>query len=202
MSSSVLMRCVCVVGLLLITTVARAQTTYYVNGGCGDNAWTGTSSVCAAPNGPKATIQAAINVTSNGDVVFVGLTVSAAILIRAMSATDVPPNFCTIRAIFPFPMSGPDGPQLGFPVKARHRPDRHFPQGFVLRMASAGRRRFNQSLLKRGRRIHTLYSRMEATHPWPGPPAGKGKKPDLREKRGPQPKKSPGSPPGPRPANG
>ncbi len=62
---------VCVVGLLLITTVAGAQTSYYVNGSCGDNAWTGTSSVCAAPDGPKATIQAAINATSNGDVVFV-----------------------------------------------------------------------------------------------------------------------------------
>ena len=62
---------VCVVGLLLITTVAGAQTSYYVNGNCGDNAWTGTSPVCAAPDGPKATIQAAINATSNGDVVFV-----------------------------------------------------------------------------------------------------------------------------------
>ena len=71
MCTRTLSHCVCVVGLLLITTVAGAQTSYYVNGSCGDNAWTGTSSVCAAPDGPKATIQAAINATSNGDVVFV-----------------------------------------------------------------------------------------------------------------------------------
>ncbi|MEE8155433.1 MAG: choice-of-anchor Q domain-containing protein, partial [Phycisphaerales bacterium] len=71
MSTRILSHCVRVVGLLLLPTVAWAQTTYYVNGSCGDNAWTGISSVCAAPDGPKATIQAAINATSNGDVVFV-----------------------------------------------------------------------------------------------------------------------------------
>ena len=71
MCTRTLSHCVCVVGLLLITTVAGAQTSYYVNGSCGNNAWTGTSPVCAAPDGPKATIQAAINATSNGDVVFV-----------------------------------------------------------------------------------------------------------------------------------
>ena len=71
MCTRTLSHCVCVVGLLLITTVAGAQTSYYVNGSCGDNAWTGTSPVCAAPDGPKATIQRAINATSNGDVVFV-----------------------------------------------------------------------------------------------------------------------------------
>ncbi|MEE9128415.1 MAG: choice-of-anchor Q domain-containing protein [Phycisphaerales bacterium] len=71
MSTRILSHCVCVVGLLLLPTVAWAQTTYYVNGSCGENAWTGTSPVCAAPDGPKATIQAAINATSNGDVVFV-----------------------------------------------------------------------------------------------------------------------------------
>ena len=71
MCTRTLSHCVCVVGLLLITTVAGAQTSYYVNGSCGNNAWTGTSPVCAAPDGPKATIQRAINATSNGDVVFV-----------------------------------------------------------------------------------------------------------------------------------
>ena len=71
MSTRLLNHCVGVVGLLLLPTVAWAQTTYYVNGSCGNNAWTGTSSVCAAPNGPKATIQAGIIASSNGDVVFV-----------------------------------------------------------------------------------------------------------------------------------
>ncbi len=71
MRTRILMRCVCVVGLLLITAAARAQTTYYVNGSCGDNGWTGTSPVCAGPDGPKATIQNGINAASNGDVVFV-----------------------------------------------------------------------------------------------------------------------------------
>lgn len=34
--------------------------TIYVNGTCGNDAWTGVSPLCAAPNGPKQTIQAAI----------------------------------------------------------------------------------------------------------------------------------------------
>jgi hypothetical protein len=50
---------------------ASAGTAYYVNGACGDNAWTGTSPLCTAPNGPKATIQAAIDAAANGDEVIV-----------------------------------------------------------------------------------------------------------------------------------
>jgi hypothetical protein len=50
---------------------AAAGTTYYVNGSCGNNNWTGTSPVCAAPNGPKATIQAGIDATASGDEVIV-----------------------------------------------------------------------------------------------------------------------------------
>lgn len=38
---------------------ASGQTTY-INGTCGNDAWTGISPVCAAPDGPKQTIQAAI----------------------------------------------------------------------------------------------------------------------------------------------
>ncbi|MHC5006157.1 MAG: choice-of-anchor Q domain-containing protein [Planctomycetota bacterium] len=49
---------------------ARGET-YYVNGDCGSNAWTGTSSVCAAPDGPKRTIQAGIDAAVSGDEVIV-----------------------------------------------------------------------------------------------------------------------------------
>lgn len=38
---------------------------------CGSNGWTGTSAVCAAPLGPKRTIQAAINAANPGDFVHV-----------------------------------------------------------------------------------------------------------------------------------
>ena len=46
-------------------------TTYYVNGTCGQDHWSGTSSVCVGPDGPKATFQAAIDATSAGDEVVV-----------------------------------------------------------------------------------------------------------------------------------
>ncbi len=46
-------------------------TTYYVNGDCGQNGWSGTSPVCVGPDGPKATFQAAIDATSAGDEVVV-----------------------------------------------------------------------------------------------------------------------------------
>lgn len=47
-----------VAGILLSTQVSGQ--TIYVNGVCGNDSWSGTSPVCAAPNGPKQTIQAAI----------------------------------------------------------------------------------------------------------------------------------------------
>ncbi|MCH8804714.1 MAG: right-handed parallel beta-helix repeat-containing protein, partial [Planctomycetes bacterium] len=50
---------------------ALAQTTYYVNGSCGSDAWTGTNSVCVAPDGPKRTIQAGIDTSATGDTVIV-----------------------------------------------------------------------------------------------------------------------------------
>ena len=54
-----------------LTLTAHAQTTYYVNGSCGNDAWTGTSSVCVAPNGPKRTIQAGLDTSVTGDTVIV-----------------------------------------------------------------------------------------------------------------------------------
>jgi hypothetical protein len=48
---------------------AFAQTTYYVNGSCGDDAWSGLSPVCQAPDGPKQTINAAWTASAAGDTV-------------------------------------------------------------------------------------------------------------------------------------
>ncbi|MCH7793047.1 MAG: right-handed parallel beta-helix repeat-containing protein, partial [Planctomycetes bacterium] len=55
----------------LSTAVARAQTTYFVDGSCGDDAWTASSPICEAPNGPKRTIQAGIDASVTGDTVIV-----------------------------------------------------------------------------------------------------------------------------------
>ncbi|MCC6906609.1 MAG: right-handed parallel beta-helix repeat-containing protein [Phycisphaerales bacterium] len=53
----------------VIGAPALSQTTYYVNGSCGNDVWTGLSPVCEAPNGPKATIQAGIDAASDFDTV-------------------------------------------------------------------------------------------------------------------------------------
>ena len=45
--------------------------TFYVNGTCGDDAWTGTTPVCQAPDGPKASIQAGIDAAKPGDLVLI-----------------------------------------------------------------------------------------------------------------------------------
>jgi hypothetical protein len=50
---------------------AFGSTTYHVNGACGNDGWTGTSPVCTAPDGPKATIQAGIDAAIDGDDVIV-----------------------------------------------------------------------------------------------------------------------------------
>lgn len=50
---------------------ASAQTTWHVNGPCGDDAWLGLSAVCQAPDGPKRTIQAGMNQAQTGDTVLV-----------------------------------------------------------------------------------------------------------------------------------
>ena len=54
-----------------IASQTNAQMTFYVNRLCGDDAWTGTSPTCQAPDGPKATIQAGINAGVNGDEVVI-----------------------------------------------------------------------------------------------------------------------------------
>ena len=56
---------------ILLAAGAHGATTVYVNGACGNNAWTGASPVCAAPDGPKAMIQAGITAAVNGDEVVV-----------------------------------------------------------------------------------------------------------------------------------
>ncbi len=43
--------------------------TIYVNGSCGNNSWSGLDPNCLAPNGPKATIQAGIDVAEPADIV-------------------------------------------------------------------------------------------------------------------------------------
>lgn len=58
------------VGTVSLIAASRADT-IYVNGTCGDNAWTGRNADCAAPDGPKATIQAALDVALHYDTVVV-----------------------------------------------------------------------------------------------------------------------------------
>jgi predicted outer membrane repeat protein len=52
-----------------LSAAAEPPTTYYVNDACGNDTWTGTSPICAAPDGPKQTIQAAFNATAADDQV-------------------------------------------------------------------------------------------------------------------------------------
>lgn len=56
-------------GLLSIASTAHAAVRYVAL--CGNNAWTGTAINCLAPTGPKRTIQAAINSSSDGDTIIV-----------------------------------------------------------------------------------------------------------------------------------
>jgi hypothetical protein len=56
-----------------LASVATSQTTIYVNGVCGDDAWSGANQTCQAPDGPKASIQAAINAAVNGNTVLVAM---------------------------------------------------------------------------------------------------------------------------------
>jgi predicted outer membrane repeat protein len=48
-----------------------AQTTWYVDGACGNDAWSGSSPECQPPNGPKRTIQAGMDAAVTGDTVLV-----------------------------------------------------------------------------------------------------------------------------------
>jgi hypothetical protein len=56
---------------MVAAPAALAQTTYYVNGACGDDSWSGTSPDCEPFDGPKATIQAGISTAVSGDTVMV-----------------------------------------------------------------------------------------------------------------------------------
>ena len=57
-------------GVIMAALAAGAAADgYYVNPECGDDAWSGLSPDCVAPDGPKATIQAAIDVAVDGDEV-------------------------------------------------------------------------------------------------------------------------------------
>jgi hypothetical protein len=48
------------IGLAVSLALQSFGQTIYVNGACGDDSWTGASQTCAAPDGPKRTIQAAV----------------------------------------------------------------------------------------------------------------------------------------------
>lgn len=64
---------VCAV-MLLFTAFSgppAGAATYYVDGTCGDDACTGLTPDCETADGPKRTIQAAINVASDGDTIIV-----------------------------------------------------------------------------------------------------------------------------------
>ena len=60
----------CAVLALAVSSVATGGT-LYVDTSCGLDSWTGQSPTCQAPDGPKATIQAAINAAVSGDEVIV-----------------------------------------------------------------------------------------------------------------------------------
>jgi hypothetical protein len=61
-----------IVVLSLAAALAPAtlgRDTRYVNGECGDDAWSGLKAACQAPDGPKHTIQAGIDAAGDGDTV-------------------------------------------------------------------------------------------------------------------------------------
>lgn len=55
---------------LCLSTAAVAQGTLHV-ARCGNDAWTGTSATCSAPNGPKLSIQSALRAASPGTTILV-----------------------------------------------------------------------------------------------------------------------------------
>ncbi|MCA9290134.1 MAG: hypothetical protein KDA25_03335 [Phycisphaerales bacterium] len=60
----------CLAAALAVVGPGRADT-IHVNAACGDDAWTGQSANCVAPNGPKQSIKAAVGAATNGDLVLV-----------------------------------------------------------------------------------------------------------------------------------
>ena len=88
---------------LLVTLCGSAAIwadTYFVNPDCGDDAWSGVSPDCVAPDGPKATIQAAVDAAIDGDEVVLAVTtytgdgnrdvdfLGKAITVRSFDPTD------------------------------------------------------------------------------------------------------------------
>ena len=81
-----------------VATLSSAvhATDIHVNGFCGNDLWSGLSTLCAVPDGPKATIQAAIDAAINGDVVIVAQSEyfesinfnGKAITVRSLVPTD------------------------------------------------------------------------------------------------------------------
>ena len=61
----------CALLVCVAHTAALAQTNIHVDAGCGSDAWSGLSPTCQAPDGPKATIGAAIGAAAPGDTVLV-----------------------------------------------------------------------------------------------------------------------------------
>ena len=57
--------------LWILCARGSAQSTWYVNASCGNDSWSGASSDCEAPSGPKKTIQAAMSAALTGDEVVV-----------------------------------------------------------------------------------------------------------------------------------
>jgi len=57
--------------IVLVLGPAVRGNVLYVNGACGDDGWSGLDPNCAAPDGPKATIQAAINAAGVDDTIIV-----------------------------------------------------------------------------------------------------------------------------------
>lgn len=54
-----------------IITPQYSETVYYVNGSCGNDSWRGISPSCSSPDGPKKTIQAAINTAAQEDLIVI-----------------------------------------------------------------------------------------------------------------------------------
>jgi hypothetical protein len=54
---------------ILGCALTAAADTIYVNGDCGNDAWSGTTPDCVAPDGPKATIQAALDAANPSDFI-------------------------------------------------------------------------------------------------------------------------------------
>lgn len=89
-------RAVCFGGVLFCAGVATADTIFVAP--CGNDAWTGASETCAAPDGPKLTIQAGINAAVNGDevIVLAGIYDPINLMGKAITLRNNPGDVVTI----------------------------------------------------------------------------------------------------------